>query len=226
MSYCTRIQNAIDEADKPDLIPREVASHMSGCPECRSFADDRAKLQELLALGSRVTVPVNFNAVLNERLSRVKAQKSSWVSSIGFVRLGTATAALAVAVVAVQYSGILSGVPASQTDPNKIAGQSDVEPQVQPPRAPELQPVPSGSPAPVVAVVDNTRLSATHEYVRTAVRQSRETPREQQRRGISILVRDRDQEFEVPIIGVSIGLQQQLLNASGRHQPRSTDISY
>ena len=81
MSYCTKIQSIVDEADKPDVIPHEAASHISGCPECRSFADERTKLQELMASSARVTVPVNFNVLLNERLSRVKAQKSSWLSS-------------------------------------------------------------------------------------------------------------------------------------------------
>jgi hypothetical protein len=218
MSYCTRIQRVIDEVDKPDLIPHEAASHINGCPECRGFADERTKLQELMALNGRVTVPVNFNALLNEKLSRVKAQRSSWLNSGGFVRLGTATAALAVALLAVQYSGLISSKPGNQVDQTAQNPAADV---------PELnnhQVDPAPRPGPVEppnSFVSNA--STTGRAV--AIRASRES--QVQGRGIPIfIVRDRDREVEVPMMPVSLGMQQQVLNSSGRQQLRSSDISY
>ena len=44
---CTRIKRIIDEADRPDVFPLEAAGHLAGCPDCQSFADERARLREL-----------------------------------------------------------------------------------------------------------------------------------------------------------------------------------
>jgi len=105
---CIKIKRIIDESDRPDVFPLEAAGHVAGCAECQTFANERAKLRELTGSVARVTAPSNFNALLNARLSRVKSQKSSWSSSAGFLRLGTATAGLLVVFVALQYGGFLS----------------------------------------------------------------------------------------------------------------------
>jgi hypothetical protein len=218
MSYCTRIQSVIDEADKPDLIPLEAASHISGCAECRSFADKRTKLQELMGLSGRVTVPVNFNVVLNERLSRVKAQKSSWFGSSGLLRLGTATAGLAVVVLAVQYSGLISSKPAVSTSEAPAMSES-YNPPPEPPRQIDRRPTPAMNPG------GGRFVRASLGGERVTARAPRES--QDQGRGLAVfIVRDRDREVEVPMIPFSIGSQQSVLNSSTRQQPRSSDISY
>ena len=63
----------------------------------------------LLAAGARVSVPVNFDAMLNARLAEVKAEKSlSWLSPAVYLQFGTATAVLAVMFFAAQYSDLFS----------------------------------------------------------------------------------------------------------------------
>ena len=109
MMGCSQIKSLIDEADRPDRLPYEAANHIALCAGCRSFANERESLRGLLASGARVTVPVNFDAMLEKRLREQTAGQSlSWFSSAIYLRLGAATAGILVVIFAVQYSGILS----------------------------------------------------------------------------------------------------------------------
>ena len=224
MSYCARIQNIIDEADKPDLIPHEATSHLNGCRECRSFAAERSKLHELMSLSGRVTAPVNFNALLNERLSRVKSQKTSWFNARNFVRLGTATAGLALALLVAQYSGLLSNGPVDNNRNDKLIAGTDDPPQRPPePDTTHQATVEPQSPVPPTGGGGGYVHPVSTGGRATTVR----PPQETQARGIPIfIVRDRGREVEVPMLPVSVGMQQQVLNSSSRLQARSSDISY
>ncbi|MGA9772594.1 MAG: hypothetical protein WBV94_26425 [Blastocatellia bacterium] len=109
MKVCNEIKWRIDEADHPDQLNHEISRHTSHCAECRSYAEQRAQLRGLLAAGARVSVPMNFDTMLNARLAEVKAQKSfSWLSPAVYLQLGTATAVLAVMFFAAQYSDLFS----------------------------------------------------------------------------------------------------------------------
>jgi hypothetical protein len=222
---CIRIKRIIDEADRPDVFPLEAAGHLAGCPDCQTFADERAKLRELTGSVGRVTAPSNFNALLNERLSRVRSQKSSWLSPVGFLRVASATAGLLVVFVALQYGGFLSTKgPAADQQTARLAegsqggGLNDV---VQPaaPTAVTVNPNDQGA-GPMVTGT-----------VRTVSRTNTVAPSRAQRPARQdgpplLLVRDSNGDRTMPMIPVSVGMQQ-VLNASlGRQQPRSSDISY
>ncbi|HEV8482966.1 MAG TPA: hypothetical protein VGV87_05360 [Blastocatellia bacterium] len=212
---CTRIKRIIDEADRPDVFPLEAAGHVAGCPDCRSFADERARLRELTGSVARVTAPGNFNALLNERLSRVKSQRSSWLSPAGFMRLGTATAGLLVVFIALQYGGFLSTkTPTTEDQHPPVAGG-------------ELRGDGSSSPAtpapPVVRLPDHTPRSLPRAI---NVATSR-TPKATRQDGPPLLlVRDNNGDRTLLMIPVSVGMQQQVQNGSYGRQPRSSDISY
>jgi hypothetical protein len=109
MNGCKYIKERIDEAEKPDLLSFEVTEHLGQCDDCERFAIERAALRKLVAGDTRVSAPINFDAMLNARLAEVKARRSFWwLGSPGFLRLGAAAAGLVVMVFAAQYAGLLS----------------------------------------------------------------------------------------------------------------------
>ena len=217
---CITIKRIIDEADRPDVFPLEAAGHLAGCRDCQSFADEREKLRELTGSMARVTAPGNFNALLNERLSRVKSQGSSWLSPAGFMRVGTAAAGLLVVFVALQYGGFLSTKrPVTVDQPaDMLADETkDATP----------------APAPPVVSVDQDhqvihRLGAGPSRPRTNPVSTSRTARATGQDGPPLLlVRDSNGDRTLQMIPVSLGMQQQIQNASaGRQQLRSSDISY
>jgi hypothetical protein len=229
MSYCSKIRSIIDEVDRPDVLPFEAVDHLATCQGCQIFASDRTSLRTLLASDTRVTVPVNFNAVLTQRLTEIKAPKSFWFSAAGFVRLGGATAALAVALLAAQYGGLFGG-PSS------------------PPAGPQASVPGSEMPAPAVVTPQAPPAASSGGQLATATIPDAEPPAERRSQGrgrgtrppsstepgtardsggvTNFLVRDQGREVAVPMMTVSLGMQQQVLNSSARQQPRSADISY
>jgi hypothetical protein len=109
MKVCDEIKRRIDEADQPDQLSLEVSRHTARCADCRAFGDERASLRNLLASGARVSVPVNFDAVLKARLDEAAARRSfSWLNPALYMRLGAATAVLAVMFFAAQRGGLFS----------------------------------------------------------------------------------------------------------------------
>src|SRR5688572_21415160 len=109
MSNCKRIHKIIDEADQPAALPLEATSHLASCAPCQTFADDRARLRVMLSDMPRINAPAYFDARLKARLVEAKAPTPfSWFRPAVYVRFGAATAVLAVAVFAAQYSGLLS----------------------------------------------------------------------------------------------------------------------
>ena len=138
MVGCNQSRKLIDEADNPESLPFAASSHVAVCASCESFAAERARLRSLLVSGPRVAVPVNFDAVLKSRLAEAQSRGSfAWLSPAGYLRLGGATAALAVMVFAAQYSGLFNRAPAGQPRIT-VAGQEQAtaiaptQPQVSP----------------------------------------------------------------------------------------------
>jgi hypothetical protein len=219
MSYCSKIRSIIDEVDRPDVLPFEAVDHLATCQGCQIFASDRTSLRTLLASDTRVTVPVNFNAVLTQRLTEIKAPKSFWFSAAGFVRLGGATAALAVALLASQYGGLFSGAQETPAERPSIAMEKE-EPTVTP-----TQPAQPNDPPAIPAIRPQTQLASRDTRLRTPAAKEPETRHD--RGGVpNFIVIDQGREVTVPMMTVSLGMQQQVLNSSARQQPRSADISY
>ena len=119
---CKYIQKRIDEADKPDLLPFDVSEHIGVCVDCQRFAAERSALRALVAAGSRVTAPVNFDAVLKARLAEVKTRQSFWwLGSPALLRLGAATAGVVIAVFVVQYTGLFSNNVVNPPDRSPVS---------------------------------------------------------------------------------------------------------
>ena len=109
MVDCNQTKKLIDEADRPESLPVEASSHVAGCPDCGSFAEERARLRSLLGSGTRVTVPMNFDAVLKARLAKARARSAfARLSPTAYLRLAAATAGLVVMIFAAQYGGLFS----------------------------------------------------------------------------------------------------------------------
>ena len=218
---CTKIKRIIDEADRPDVFLLEAAGHIAGCPDCQSFADERAKLRELTGSVARVTAPGNFNALLNERLSRVKSQRFSWLSPAGFLRVGTATAGLLVVFVALQYGGFLSPKAPVGDQTATFVSPPDRDAAL-PPKTPEEPKNFTDGYVPPDDLPARAASKPSPRTVNIATRTQRPEPQD----GPSILVRDVNGDRAVPMYPVSLGMQQSVVNGSGRPQPRTSDISY
>ena len=109
MVGCNQTRRLIDEADRPESLPFEASSHVARCPDCESFAEERARLRSLLGSGARVSVPMNFDAVLKARLAKTRARPAfGWLSPAAYLRLGAATAGLVAMIFAAQYGGLFS----------------------------------------------------------------------------------------------------------------------
>jgi hypothetical protein len=107
MVGCNQTRRLIDEADRPESLPFEASSHVARCPDCESFAEERARLRSLLGSGARVSVPMNFDAVLKARLAKTRARPAfGWLSPAAYLRLGAATAGLVAMISAAQYVGL------------------------------------------------------------------------------------------------------------------------
>ena len=107
MVGCNQTRRLIDEADRPESLPFEASSHVARCPDCESFAEERARLRSLLGSGTRVSVPMNFDAVLKARLAKTRARPAfGWLSPAAYFRLGAATAGLVAMISAAQYIGL------------------------------------------------------------------------------------------------------------------------
>jgi hypothetical protein len=112
MKVCNEIKRRIDEADDVESFDFDIARHTAACDDCRRFAGERAALKALIVSTARVNAPLNFEAMLHARLAEAKAHRPlAWLNAAFYLRAGAATAALAVAFFAAQYSGLFSASP-------------------------------------------------------------------------------------------------------------------
>jgi hypothetical protein len=229
MVDCKQTRRMIDEADRPELLPFEASSHVAACPDCGSFAEERARLRSLLVSGTRVTVPVNFDAVLKSRLAQARGRDGfAWLSPAGYLRLGGATAALVVMVFGAQYAGLF-GVDSTTEQRAGLAGngQHAVEPVQPSPPPPAIN---SYEPGPRHTSV------GTNSYLRVNRYQNRtvgagvplEIPREDylpEDSGV-MLVRGSNGEGEVSLPMVSVGAQPLVYANAGRRTARTIGTSF
>jgi hypothetical protein len=225
MMGCNYIKRLIDEADKSDLLPFEVNQHIGGCGDCERFASEREGLRKLLASESRVSAPVNFDAMLKARLAATKRRSAfSWLSSPGYLRLGAATAALVIMFFAAQYAGLFSA-----PDQRSIARAPEV---TSPPAAPDSlvrhQPevMPRQPVAPVTIVAAGQR---SIRPPRTGITSGRRTTPDAYftaEDGGVVLVRGRNGEMDVPMPTVSVGAQPLLYVSAGQRAIRNAGNSF
>src|ERR1700742_66850 len=109
MTVCNEIKRRIDEADDREALDLDVMRHTASCSDCRHFAAERASLRELIGSTGRVSAPMNFDAMLQARLAEAKTRRTPiWLNTAFYLRAGVATAAMAVAVLVAQSSGIFT----------------------------------------------------------------------------------------------------------------------
>jgi hypothetical protein len=214
MNCCYRIRSMIDEADHPDAVSREASEHLSVCEGCLAFAEERAKLRSLLGTTARVTAPLGFDALLNERLRAVRERGwRHWLTAPAMLRFGAAAACLALAATVAQYGGLFGGKPEG-TGPAVGTPSTPVASVAVSPAAPVTVDSPVVSPAPV------RNVPAQGPRVVAAAHPRRSAPRAD---FPMLLLRDQDNEIEVPIMTVSVGLQQHVLQSSRRPAARLID---
>jgi hypothetical protein len=219
----------IDEADHPESLPFEASSHVAGCPDCGSFAEERARLRSLLVFGSRVTVPPNFDAVLRSKLAEVNARNGyAWFSPVGYLRLGGATAALIVMVFGAQYAGLFGS-----DNPKTDQQMADVvKPQGTVPEIAVQPPIISGGRDPRPITVSSGTFPRRSRYSeRTSVSGVPvEIPREDylHEDGGVMLVRGSNGEGEVSLPLVSVGAQSLVYSSAnaGRRNARNIGTSF
>lgn len=224
MEGCKQIKRIIDEADRTEAIAYVASQHLASCAACSAFADERARLKELLAGAGRVSAPSDFDIKLKARLIQVKEQKSSWwIVPTGYLKLGAATAALVIAVVAAQTSNFFSDREQSQAPVNDIAKS-----QLSNPPSVITTPAPPPSIDDEVATQPHST-APSHFISRTSRRQVRPAAPVRgfiAEDGTMVLMRGPAGEHEVPVPTVSVGAQSLLYVNSGRHSARSISTSF
>ena len=220
MNGCKYIKERIDEAEKPDLLSFEVTEHIGRCDDCERFASERTALRKLVASGTRVSAPTNFDAMLKARLAEVKARRSFWwLGSPGYLRLGVATAGLIVMAFAAQYAGLLS-----HNGPPNGSQVGEVAP-IPTPKPPEpIQPSPPG----VVVSAGRQGSYSTQRTRRGDVLTSRAAPAGYitAEDGGAVLVRGRNGDIDVQMPTVSVGAQPLLYVSAGQRAVRSAGTSF
>lgn len=226
---CKQTRRMIDEADRPESLPFDASSHVAACPDCGSFAEERARLRSLLVSGTRVTVPVNFDAVLKSRLAEARARNGfAWLSPAGYLRLGGATAALVVMVFGAQYAGLF-GTDSTREQRTAIVGnhQPAVEPIQPAPTPPAINSYDPGSRRTTVSANPYQRVNR-YQYRTVSAGVPLEIPREDYLHEDSgvMLVRGANGEGEVSLPMVSVGAQPLIYANAGRRTARSIGTSF
>jgi hypothetical protein len=70
---CKQIREAIDAASGHNSYSGQVASHLSGCPDCHRYSDEAAALLRLLSAQPRVDAPPDFEFRLRARIAGAQA---------------------------------------------------------------------------------------------------------------------------------------------------------
>jgi hypothetical protein len=231
MVACKQAKRLIDEADRPNALSFEASHHLATCPDCESFASERARLRGLLASGKRVIVPMNFDAMLNARLQDAKGRTAfGWLSSVGYLRFGAAAAVLVIMAVAAQQGGLFS----RQAPPSVLeAGNVSVKP---------TQPTPAESAGTIAGVRASGATTVINNPSPQFTRGNRGTTRAASagvplavagenylhEDGGVMLVRGPNGEGEVSLPMVSVGAQSLVYASAGasRQAPRAIGASF
>lgn len=223
MKVCNRIRDLIDQSHRADALPPEAAAHAEFCDACRKFAEERVALRALLVEGARVSVPGNFNALLNQRLEAVRGKRRTFAwftDSFGgamLARFATAAAAAVLAAILVPQFFAPRNSEQVQVD-SPIAAQPAQQPAVATPpqnlvyshTTPEPASVPDKGFRRVAAVASRSRGAVPFGGVRTGVMLVREG--------------DRDEEMQFPM--VTVGAQPIVMGGESSSAARTVRASF
>ena len=234
MIACKQVKKQIDEADQPDRLSFEAASHAASCADCQSFADERTSLRQLLGTAARVTAPQNFDAQLRAQLHERMARKTrSWLSPAFYMQFGAAAAVLVMAVFVAQYAGLLSTTGGSQISPtgDKTATVPGNSSTTQERATNTTQPVVSETALEATAPISSVSQVAPSAPPRRWKDSSRDIEQPQQPDMTAadipvVIVMGRNGEMEVPMPTVSVGAQPLLYSNAGQPLVRNVRTSF
>lgn len=223
MNGCKSIRRRIDEAEKPNMLPFDVSEHLGRCGECSRFATERSALRELVAGGTRVGAPINFDAVLKARLAEVSSRRSFWwLGSPGLLRLGAATAGVVVMLFAAQYAGWFAKKPVVPSS-GPVAGNLTAP-------APTPSPETFVAPAPAAPVIAAGGERPNHPYIKSSKLRRAEVRADGAAPvgfmtaddGGVVLVRGRNGDIDMQMPTVSVGAQSLLYVSAGQRRATRT----
>jgi hypothetical protein len=226
MTNCNNIKRLIDETEQPDVLPFAATHHLNACAPCRQFADERASLRALLNGMPRVNAPMNFDAQLKARITTAKAKPAfAWSSPALYLRFGAAAAALVAAVFVGQYNGMFSLTNNSAsttpvitiTPPTQVVEPGSSGPIAKEKVDPDIEPSPTKPP--VEPAVSPIYVATTPDRGNRGKVRPGAVPLEGEStsdRVPGFIVRSSGREVELPMLPVSLGAQQQLINRSSR----------
>jgi hypothetical protein len=172
---CKQIREAID-ASGHNSYSGQVASHLSGCPDCHRYSDEAAALLRLLSAQPRVDAPPDFEFRLRARIAG--AQAAPAIDPQGFLQRirpwtfswGQTVAAAAALTLVVTVSTLYINIERNKVaqEPGRVIAQRT--PDSQPNR---LGPTPEINTPPVGSVVGTpVKFTARPVKVRLAPFQS------------------------------------------------------
>lgn len=230
MNSCKYIRELIDEADKPDLLSFEATEHIERCDDCGLFAIERASLRKLIAGDRRVSAPLNFDAMLNARLAKVKARPPFWrLDTAGYLRFAAAAAGLVVMIFGAQYAGLFSDNTkgtsaelASSTNPLPAPNRMDPVSPSQPSAIVTRPKVPQ----PALSSPSNAALAIRSKRGDLPVNKVAPPGYLTVEDGGVVLVRGRNGDMDVQVPTVSVGAQPLLYVSAGQRTVRNVGISF
>lgn len=126
---CKQTREAIDTASRRSPYGDIATSHLSGCPDCRRYADETDSLLMLLSAQPRVQAPADFDFRLRARIARAQAEQAVpagllerlWenfmAQTFSWGQAATATAAVALVITASTfYINRDNGAPMTAND--------------------------------------------------------------------------------------------------------------
>lgn len=216
---CKTIRKHIDEAERPDAFSFETSGHLASCEGCRQFADERARLREVISSGVRVQAPADFDARLRARMEERKSRPAfSWLAPAALMRMSAAAAAAVIVVFVAQYALVVKESPMDQASSSgqaapKTTQPSDVGVQPTPPDGKQIAAAQTANPIPPAPVRMNRRASSRDADIAAL------DPH-------LVIVRGERGDKEVPIFTVSVGAQPRLYDTSSAPVARLTKASF
>lgn len=147
---CQTCRLEIEELKTEDRLSNEARAHLSVCPVCRAFHDERQALKKLVGSLESVPAPADFDFRLRARINAAKNagnHRSSWRSFAASAPAIGLAASFALIIAAVVFYNQTKPVPSTSNQQEVVAGKpSDSTPAQVNPDAVHTTEVPANPP--------------------------------------------------------------------------------
>jgi hypothetical protein len=82
MFSCRETKDAVDTASVRSGLSKGAEAHLSGCSDCRQYADSTFMLMGMLASQPRVEAPADFDFRLRARIARARDENRGWRAAL------------------------------------------------------------------------------------------------------------------------------------------------